>query len=116
MIATPITIELPLRTDEGGVIRVGNTHVTLITIVGRYQAGDTPEVIHRGFPTVPLSHIYLVIGYYLENQDLVDAYIQGEMDEHDRLRREWEAEHPPKVTKADLLARLEAQKKASEDV
>ncbi len=54
------------------MIRVGQTRVTLLTIVTRCQAGDSPEDIHRGFPTVPLGDIYAVRAYYLAHQAEID--------------------------------------------
>ena len=75
MFDVPTSVDVPLRTDEHGVIRVGDSRVTLHTIVGRHLAGDTPEIIHEGFPTVPLADIYAVIAYYLAHRDEVDAYI-----------------------------------------
>lgn len=94
MIETPTVVHVPLRTDEDGVIRVGKTRVTLMTIVGRYQAGDTPEAIHEGFPTVPLADIYAVIAYYLAHRETVDEYIRQEEAANEALLREWEANNP----------------------
>ncbi len=53
------------------------------------------------------SDVYHVIGYYLENRDEVDSYIQSQREESLRLRREWEAQNPSQTTKADLLARID---------
>src|SRR5260221_9788464 len=76
MIAMPVVMDVPLRTDDDGVIRVGRTRVTLTTIIARHQAGDSPEDIQRGFPTVALRDIYAVIAYYLANREVVDEYIR----------------------------------------
>ncbi len=112
MINTPIALEVPLRTDENGVIRVGNTRVTLMTIVGCYQRNDTPEAIHEGFPTVPLADIYAVIAYYLANRDEVDEYIREEEAEGERLRREHEANDPKAAAfNAKMRAALEEKRK-----
>lgn len=94
MIATPMAIDVPLRTDENGVIRVGDTRVTLITIVGCHNRGETPQEIHEGFPTVSLADIYAVIAYYLAHQDEVDAYISRVKEDAERLRQEHEANDP----------------------
>ncbi len=94
MIATPIAIDVPLRTDEDGVIRVGDTRVTLLTIVGCHQRGDTPQEIHEGFPTVSLADIYAVIAYYLAHQEEVDDYIRHVEAEAEKLRRGYEADNP----------------------
>jgi uncharacterized protein (DUF433 family) len=94
MLATPTALDMPLRTDADGVIRIGHTRVTLTTIIACHRRGDTPEHIHEGFPTVPLADIYAVIAYYLANQDEVDAYIRQEDEEAERWRQAYEADHP----------------------
>jgi uncharacterized protein (DUF433 family) len=101
---------IPLRADEHGAIRVSETRVTLDTVIARYHQGDSPEAIHEGFDVLPLNDIYAVIAYYLAHRDELDAYLQHRSEEAERIRQEWEAQYPPKVTKAELLARLEARK------
>jgi uncharacterized protein (DUF433 family) len=99
------TVAIPLRTDEDGVIRIGDTRITLETIVACHKRQDTPEQIHEGFSTLALADIYAVVAYYLANTQEVDAYIQHVEEEGEQLRKVWEAEHPPTLTKATLLAR-----------
>jgi uncharacterized protein (DUF433 family) len=94
MFSTPTAVDVPLRTDEDGVIRVGETRVTLLTIVGCHNRGDTPQEIHEGFPTVSLAEIYAVIAYYLAHQEEVDDYIRHVTEEAERVRREHEANNP----------------------
>jgi uncharacterized protein (DUF433 family) len=108
MMALPETVTLPLQMDEHGAIRVSGTRVTLDTLLAFYQQGETPEALHEGFTTVPLADIYAVIAYYLANRNEVDAYLKQREIEGERIRQEWEARHPP-LTKAELLARLEAK-------
>jgi uncharacterized protein (DUF433 family) len=95
MINTPTIVNIPLRTDENGVIRIGNTRVTLHTIIKSYQLGESPEIIYEGFPTIPLADIYAIIAYYLANRQLIDAYIQQVDEEAEHLRQEWEARYTP---------------------
>jgi len=85
----------PLRTDEHGVVRVGDTRVTLSSIVRSYQRGDTPEAIHEGFPSVPLADVFATITYYLRHQEEVDAYLADEDAEAEHIRRQIEADYPP---------------------
>lgn len=94
MIATPVAMEIPLRTDEYGVIRVGNTRVTLATVIACHKLGDSPEAIHEGFPTVPLADIFAIIAYYLANKDEVDSYLSEVNAEADIRQQKYEAEHP----------------------
>jgi uncharacterized protein (DUF433 family) len=109
MIANEPTITIPLRTDEHGAIRIGNTRVTLDSIINFYLQGESPEDLHAGFSTVPLSDIYAVIAYYLSHRAEVDSYLKRRNDEAERIRQEVEAKYPPKVTRAELQARLDAR-------
>jgi uncharacterized protein (DUF433 family) len=109
MNANEPTMTIPLRTDEHGTIRIGNTRVTLDSIINFYLQGESPEDLHAGFPTVPLSDIYAVIAYYLSHRAEVDSYLKKRNDEAERIRQEVEAKYPPKVTRAELQARLDAR-------
>ncbi len=51
-----------LRVDEAGTVRVGNTRVTLDTVIPRFQQGDSPETLAKSFAPLPLADIYSVIG------------------------------------------------------
>lgn len=109
MIANEPTMTIPLRTDEHGTIYVSNTRVTLDSIVNFYLQGESPEDLHQGFPTIPLSDIYAVIAYYLANRDEANAYLKRRNDEAQRIRQEIEVAHPPKITRAELQARRDTQ-------
>ncbi len=94
MLVTPATIDVPLRTDQDGVLRVGNTRVTLLVLLGAYNRGDTAEEIAEGFDTLKLEDIYAVISYYLSHRAEVDSYIQRIKDEAEKRRQEHEANDP----------------------
>ncbi|MEO0560684.1 MAG: DUF433 domain-containing protein [Chloroflexota bacterium] len=95
VIHTPAAVAVPLRTDEGGAIRVGSSRVTLMTVVGRYNAGDTASDIHENFPTVTLSEVYAVLAYYLANREMIDAYIARIREGAEQDRAAWEARYTP---------------------
>ena len=48
---------LPLRVDEGGVVRVGNTRVSLDLIVEQYENGMTAEDMVRAYDTLALPEM-----------------------------------------------------------
>ncbi len=110
----PITEVIPIYTDADGRMRVSGTRVLLDLIVRAYQQGHTPEQIIQMYTTLKLDKVYLAIGYYLRHREAVDAYVQRMEAEGERLRREWEAQHPPTVTRAELLARLQAKRDRAE--
>lgn len=80
MTATLTAFDLPLRLDGQGTIRVGQSRVTLDTVVEAYHRGDSPEVIARQLPSVTLAEIYATIAYYLQHQREMDGYLQARLD------------------------------------
>ena len=113
MVDATITEVIPIYTDKDGRMRVSGTRVLLDLIIHAYQRDETPEQIVQMYTTLTLDQVYLAIGYYLRHRESVDDYILRMDTEGERLRREWEAEHPPKVTKAELLARLQDKRVSS---
>lgn len=110
MVDATITEVIPIYSDKDGRMRVSGTRVLLDLIVYAYHQGETPEHIVQMYTTLTLDQVYLAIGYYLRHRQKVDDYIRRMDEEADHLRGEWEAEHPPRVTKAELLARLQAKR------
>lgn len=113
MIAIPAAIDVPLRTDENGVIRIGSTRVTLTSVIADFHRGASPEEIVHNFSTLKIADVYHVIGYYLQNRAEVDAYIQQQDENAEQIRREWEAQHPPALTREVLEARLAEKRQQS---
>jgi uncharacterized protein (DUF433 family) len=100
------TAPVPLRVDEGGVVRVGDTRVTLDVLVHRFWQGDTPEQIVEGFPTVRLADVYATLAYYLSHREEVDAYLTEQDRKAAEIRAKFEAEYPPDP---NLRERLQAR-------
>jgi uncharacterized protein (DUF433 family) len=66
---------LPLKNDETGAIRVGNSRVLLEIVIRAFQDGASAESIVQRYSTLSLSDVYSTIGYYLGHQDTVEAYL-----------------------------------------
>ena len=66
---------LPLKSDETGAIRVGNSRVLLEIVIRAFQDGASAESIVQRYSTLSLSDVYITIGYYLRHQDTVEAYL-----------------------------------------
>jgi uncharacterized protein (DUF433 family) len=98
---------LPLRTDKDGVIRVGNTRVTMDTIVSVFRAGATPEEIILQFPTLNLADVYSVISYYLRNQKEVDLYLIQRQHISDQAKKQ----NRMKFASENIRERLSARQK-----
>jgi len=100
----------PLSVDAEGVIRVGNTRVTLDTVVEAFLQGATAEEIAQQYPALNLADIYSVLGYYLRRRTEIDAYREQRRSESNALRAEVEQQWNPAGLRARLLARREEGK------
>ncbi len=100
------TETVPLRVDADGVVRVGDTRVTLETVVAAFLSGATPEEIVQQYPSLSLADVYSTISYYLRRRPEVDAYLQRRQEEAQQIREQIEARYNPTGIRARLLARL----------
>ena len=95
----------PIRLNDDGVALVGNTRVTLETVIAAYHRGATAEEIVVQYPALTLSDTYLVLGYYLQHQDEVDAYIVKQQAQSEQVRQTIEARSSLAGIRDRLLAR-----------
>lgn len=103
---------VPLRVDERGALRVGDSRITLDTLVHEYENGLDPEGIVNAYPTLHLADVYAVIAYYLRHQDEVNQYLSKRQAEAAELRRDIESRQPGRAElRAKLLARRDRQEK-----
>jgi uncharacterized protein (DUF433 family) len=96
---------IPLSTDADGVVRVGNTRVTLDTIIAAFCEGATPETIAQQYPALALADVYAVISYYLNHRPEVHAYLQQREHVAIHVREQNETRFDPNGVRERLLAR-----------
>lgn len=84
MIATPITEQTPIRSDEHGRLRVGNTRVLLDLVIYSFRLGHTPERITAQYPSLSLDDVYL------RHRDEVEAYLHQQEAEAAAFREAYE--------------------------
>jgi uncharacterized protein (DUF433 family) len=94
-----------LEADQDGVMRVGNTRVTLDTVVAAFREGATAEEITQQYPSLRLADVYAVIGYYLHHQPEVDEYLREQQQQAAEVRASNEASFDPAGIRDRLLAR-----------
>jgi uncharacterized protein (DUF433 family) len=99
------TITVPLRKDEVGGLKIGQTRIPLERVIYAYNQGETPEQIVYNYDTLDLVDVYAVISFYLQNREEVEAYMQRREREAEEIRREIEAKYPPHGLRERLLAR-----------
>lgn len=107
-LATIHSDPVPLRVDESGSIRVGNTRITLDVLLGYLLHGVTPEQIVSTdwYPTLSLADVHRVLAYYYRHQAELDEYLRCRRQEADARQNGIEATQPSFTdVKARLLAR-----------
>ncbi|MCA1592750.1 MAG: DUF433 domain-containing protein [Acidobacteria bacterium] len=96
---------VPLSTDQSGVMRVGETRVSLDSVVFAFNDGATPEEIVQQYTTLNLADVYAVVSYYLQHPAEVEDYLERRGTQRLELRKEVEARFDPRGIRERLLAR-----------
>lgn len=103
-------MDLPdfLTRHKYGEIRLTGHRIGLLHLVDCYNEGMSPDQIAEHFPTLPVSLIQDVVGFYQKHRGEVDAYVAACREEIDRQAA---ASHPwPDL--AELRRRMEAKRRA----
>lgn len=101
---------IPLTTDANGVVRISKTRVTLDTVVMAVLEGAIAEEIVEQYPSLQLSDVYSVMGYYLRHQAEVDSYLLERQQRAEEVRQEAERGFNSHGIRARLLARRSQQR------
>jgi uncharacterized protein (DUF433 family) len=80
-------------TKKDEVYRIGNTRVSLDSVVYEWQRGASPEGIQRSFPAVTLEEVYGAIAFYLANEKEINEYLQTGEDKFAALEAESRTRH-----------------------
>jgi uncharacterized protein (DUF433 family) len=99
------TDPVPLVTNQAGVLLVQPTRVPLATVAAAFHEGATAEQIAQQYPSVPLTSVYQVIGYYLQHRSELDQYLLRHSAEQDAVRALNESRWPSEGIRERLLAR-----------
>ena len=95
----------PLKTNADGVVRVGNTRVTLDTVIAVFKQRSTAEEIVYRYPSLRLADVYATIGFYLNHQQEVETYLQLRQQQAQEIRKTNEAKFDPQGLRDRLIAR-----------
>ena len=109
MTLTLEAISVPLRRDESGAYRVGDSQVLLDIVVREFNRGNDPESIARAYSTLELADVYAVLAYYLAHRPEVDELIRTRAQAAERLRKEIE---DTQADRGDIRAALLARRMA----
>jgi len=97
---------VPLRIDDTGTIRVGESRITLDVLLQYWRMGMKPEDIARGLDTIALADVHGALAYYLRHQAEIDDYLHRREEEAEKLRQQIEAANASRL--APLKACLDA--------
>ena len=101
---------MPLRVDEHGTIRVGDSRITLDVFLEEYEGGATPEDLVQAFDSLQLADVYAVLAYYLRHREEILTYLRKREEEAVKVSRDVEnAGMAWRETKESLLARRAAK-------
>ena len=103
--------EKPVTKGEGGVLRVGNTRVSLDSLVYAFNEGAAAEEIVYRYPSINLMQAYAAITYYLQNKPQIDAYIKEREKEREVIKAEIETQFPTASIRERLLSRIGKEQK-----
>jgi len=104
--------QVPLRKDETGVIRVGDSRMHFEFVVRAFEDGVDPETIVQMYRGLDLADAYAVIAYYLRHREEVRAWLEEQDRAADEMRQKVEAAQGPlRVTRKMLKVRWEALEK-----
>jgi uncharacterized protein (DUF433 family) len=105
MITVPLPRPILLKTSVQGVVLIGKTRVSLDTVVLAYLEEVGAAEIQSQYPTLTLSDVYSVIGYYLDNRSAVDSYLSDRQQLAAQVRAEAERRFSPMGVRDRLLSR-----------
>ena len=105
MSAVISTSEIKLTETEDGVLRVGDSRVSLDMVNIAFAQGATPEQIVEDYDTLELVEVYAVISYFLQNREEVESYLSERKVHREQLRRQIELQSNPQGIRERLLAR-----------
>jgi uncharacterized protein (DUF433 family) len=96
---------IPIRFDDDGVARVGQSRVPLQTVIWAFSQGADPEEIVHQFPALNLADVYMTIGYYLQHREEIDQHLQQQRAKTEAIRQETLKRFPQDGLRAKLMAR-----------
>src|SRR3989475_8845052 len=100
LVIEPIT---HIRRDERGVSWIADTNTKVIEVAMDHAAyGWDAEEIHAAHPHLSLAQIHAALSYYHDHKGEIDAQMQRQVEQHQRLRTEAAGQ----LTRGELQERL----------
>ena len=94
----------PAIEERDGDYFIAQSSVSLAAVIVRFKEGLSPEAIRREcFPSLPLASIYSAVSFYLNQQEVVENYLQQLRREEDELQQQLLNRHPDYIKTAEEL-------------
>jgi uncharacterized protein (DUF433 family) len=93
--------------QRNGGYYVGETRVSLDSVVYAFLRGESTEDIAASFPALSLEQVFGAVAFYLANRDVIDRYLEQERAKFARLREEARERYP------QLYAKLSAARQGA---
>jgi uncharacterized protein (DUF433 family) len=97
-----------VRKDEHGVYRVGETRVSLDSVVIAFRDGASAEAIHGQYPSLTLEQVYGAVAYYLGHMDEVDRYLEQQDQVWEQWRKRSAEDPAPAISRLRTLRQSQA--------
>jgi uncharacterized protein (DUF433 family) len=91
-----------------GTYRVGDTRISLDSLVYLYRDGISAEGMVESFPALTLEQVHGALAFYLANQKEIDQYLA------DGQRAAESQQEQSRQTNAELIAKLQRARDASQ--
>ena len=101
---TTAVLAIHVWLDEKGVAWIDDTNVKVVEVVlDKTAYGWSPEeIFFQHYGDLSLAQIHAALAYYYDHQEEIDAQIQKDSQEYERLRLETKDQ----LTRAELESRL----------
>src|SRR5438045_4103996 len=103
------TQDVPLVVTEDGTIRIGETRVSLESVVLHYEQGATAEEIVRRFPALRLADVHSCLAYYLNHRDELHEYMKRQQNSAQELRERIAADPAQQRGLARMRERIQSR-------
>jgi uncharacterized protein (DUF433 family) len=91
--------------QRNGGYYVAGTRVSLDSVVYAWLRGESSIGIVESFPSLSLNQVNGAVAYYQGHRDEIDAYLERESVEFDRMRDEARAKDPAFYAKMEAARR-----------
>ena len=91
--SSPLLMQLYVEQRNSGYW-VGETRISLDSIVYSFLEGESPESIAYNFPLLSLEQVYGAIAFYLANKALVDTYMEEGKANFEQLSQRCREKNP----------------------